>query len=344
MQSIDGWRAVEKQWLISIDFGTTEVQALEYLRDLPNSEVRIPDARQVLDSALFPDRPFHPKTFILDSDRKAASEYLYRKTTVPKANGFLIYKTMYLSPFPVPVPQDSDEKQLADRVSVLARDIQQSNDEIAALENNFETHLMSSLPITSSGTNFFRDYYSVPEYWKGRRLIPEQALEIRDAVAAIRIDNEVEDTPAGPSETGNLILSYCPQRTGSWRPLIELRPSDGDLRLFLLLALRSFLRQNARKQSWMLKGIKNSRTVEVVLNSLVVPAWGLPYGSKGFETNMAKVRELIQVFRQDTKGESNPSVIESRREGKDREIDAAFYKLYKLSEQERDLVASTVIR
>jgi hypothetical protein len=73
-RSLNRWRTVRKQWLISFDFGTTEVQALEYLRDLPNSEVRVPDARRVLDGALFPDRPFHPKTFILDSEGDAVDE------------------------------------------------------------------------------------------------------------------------------------------------------------------------------------------------------------------------------------------------------------------------------
>ena len=68
---LNRWRNVRKQWLVSFDFGTTEIQALEYLRGLPNSEIRIPDAREVLDNALFPDRPFHPKTFILDLDRDA---------------------------------------------------------------------------------------------------------------------------------------------------------------------------------------------------------------------------------------------------------------------------------
>jgi hypothetical protein len=71
-QHLFRWRTVRKHWLISIDFGTTEAQALEYLRDLPRSEVRISDARRVLDQALFPDRPFHPKTFILDSDGATA--------------------------------------------------------------------------------------------------------------------------------------------------------------------------------------------------------------------------------------------------------------------------------
>jgi hypothetical protein len=72
-RSLAGWRGIEKQWLISIDFGTTEVEALRYLQDLPHSEVRIPEASALLDNALFPERCFHPKTFILDSGAAAAA-------------------------------------------------------------------------------------------------------------------------------------------------------------------------------------------------------------------------------------------------------------------------------
>ena len=36
------WRNLQKQWLVSIDFGTTEVEALRFLRDLPNSGCAFP--------------------------------------------------------------------------------------------------------------------------------------------------------------------------------------------------------------------------------------------------------------------------------------------------------------
>ncbi len=41
---VDNWKAITKEWLISIDFGRTEPEALVYLRSLPNSTVRVADA------------------------------------------------------------------------------------------------------------------------------------------------------------------------------------------------------------------------------------------------------------------------------------------------------------
>jgi hypothetical protein len=64
--SVRNWVRIQKQWLISIDFGRTEATALEFLAVLPNSEVRIPDAKDLLRHRLIPTRCFHPKTMIFD--------------------------------------------------------------------------------------------------------------------------------------------------------------------------------------------------------------------------------------------------------------------------------------
>jgi hypothetical protein len=66
-RNLQNWRRVRKEWLISIDFGRTDADALEYLHNLHNSEVAVPDAAVLLENTLIPERCFHPKTFILDS-------------------------------------------------------------------------------------------------------------------------------------------------------------------------------------------------------------------------------------------------------------------------------------
>lgn len=66
------WNDVTKKWLISIDFGRTEARALEFLRDLPNSEVRVPSGSNLLTSKLIPNRCFHAKTLIFDGNRKSS--------------------------------------------------------------------------------------------------------------------------------------------------------------------------------------------------------------------------------------------------------------------------------
>jgi hypothetical protein len=60
------WVGIQKRWLVGIDYCRTEPMALEILRDLPNSEVRIHAGRQVVARKLCtPILPFHPKTFLL---------------------------------------------------------------------------------------------------------------------------------------------------------------------------------------------------------------------------------------------------------------------------------------
>jgi hypothetical protein len=64
--AVEGWDAARKSWLISLDWGHTEPEALEYLASLPLSEVRVPNAAQVIASGLTPRTCFHPKTLLLD--------------------------------------------------------------------------------------------------------------------------------------------------------------------------------------------------------------------------------------------------------------------------------------
>ncbi|KAF2991447.1 phospholipase D family protein (plasmid) [Methylocystis sp. MJC1] len=61
------WAASQKRWLISIDFGRTEPEALEFLANLPHSQVRIPNGKSVVQNPGFsPANPFHPKAYVVD--------------------------------------------------------------------------------------------------------------------------------------------------------------------------------------------------------------------------------------------------------------------------------------
>jgi hypothetical protein len=66
------WEAMEKRWLISLDWGHTDPDALEFLASLPRSSVRIPNADVVLRRNLVPATCFHPKTAIFDRGRVTA--------------------------------------------------------------------------------------------------------------------------------------------------------------------------------------------------------------------------------------------------------------------------------
>jgi hypothetical protein len=61
-----GWKASRKQWLISIDFGRTEPEALERLADVAGSEVRVPNGVVVSRvPRFFPPSVFHPKVYVV---------------------------------------------------------------------------------------------------------------------------------------------------------------------------------------------------------------------------------------------------------------------------------------
>lgn len=65
-ESIPNWNQLEKRWLISFDFGITEPGALNHLSELPNSEVRVPNALRVIQQRLRPSVRFHPKLYLFD--------------------------------------------------------------------------------------------------------------------------------------------------------------------------------------------------------------------------------------------------------------------------------------
>ncbi len=59
------WLRNEKKWLISIDFGRTEPAALEYLADIANSAVRIPNGLRVVEARGFvPPSVYHTKLYL----------------------------------------------------------------------------------------------------------------------------------------------------------------------------------------------------------------------------------------------------------------------------------------
>lgn len=60
------WKLAEKRWLISIDYGHTDPRAIQFLRRLKNSEVRVFDGINLLRRRLAPISSFHPKTFVFD--------------------------------------------------------------------------------------------------------------------------------------------------------------------------------------------------------------------------------------------------------------------------------------
>ncbi len=269
------------------------------------------------------------------------AEYLYRKTTVPKANGFLIYKTMFLNTLRVPLPGTAKEKSFAARLSELAKKIQDCSAQISKLDRIFDDNLQAALPLLDESNQSFRsDYYEVPNYWKLRHLVPSAALNLTEPVSGIRFTNEVTSAGGRFSATPLLTISYQSGRNGVWKKLVEVEAVNEDIRAFILLAARRHIRKNSRKRVWKLHGPNTSqRTVDIVLGSIALPTWGLLQGgSNQIETSLKKIPQLMESFRAAAAGETNPSVLEAERKSLDDEVDDIAFDLYRMDADERKLV------
>ena len=61
------WDKSEKDFVLSLDYGITEPEALQYLADLPRSTVRVASPEVVRIGGLAPRNAFHPKLYLFDA-------------------------------------------------------------------------------------------------------------------------------------------------------------------------------------------------------------------------------------------------------------------------------------
>lgn len=74
LSSLPKWRKARKQWLVGIDFCRSDPLALEHLRGLPKSGVRIFDGEFVsARNGCVPRQSFHPKAYLLLGSSKSAA-------------------------------------------------------------------------------------------------------------------------------------------------------------------------------------------------------------------------------------------------------------------------------
>src|SRR2546428_1513619 len=64
-ETMSGWKRAQKRWLVSLDYGRSEPEALKVLSTLSSSKVFAPYADKVLARRLRPFICFHPKSLIL---------------------------------------------------------------------------------------------------------------------------------------------------------------------------------------------------------------------------------------------------------------------------------------
>lgn len=64
------WANIPKRWIASFDYCRTEPVALETLRSVPNSSIRIHDAAFCIEHGGAPKVPFHPKAFMIRTSQR----------------------------------------------------------------------------------------------------------------------------------------------------------------------------------------------------------------------------------------------------------------------------------
>jgi HKD family nuclease len=64
------WAEIPKRWITSFDYCRTEPVALESLRSVPNSSIRIHDAAFCISHGGAPKVPFHPKAFLIRTNQR----------------------------------------------------------------------------------------------------------------------------------------------------------------------------------------------------------------------------------------------------------------------------------
>jgi hypothetical protein len=267
------------------------------------------------------------------------AELLYRKTTVPKANGFLIYKTMFLNPFRIPDPARVPG-EIVEKISRLAERVQQNNAHSLQVEKAFALLVDMSLPAaTNNYQNFQRDYYDVMQNWSDRKFLVADALQLKDPIAGIRVEVKSQTNGDQVVNPKTLCLSYKSESSSPWRPLLQLQADNAELALFLVLAIRRFLDENSRKSVWKLNGKSASkRTVDVLLQSLVLPVWNFGAGTWR-EVTRQKISDIICGLRQQFPNcEINPAVLDAANVQAEREIDALAFSLYGMEEEAEQLL------
>jgi HKD family nuclease len=66
----NAWAGIPKRWITSFDYCRTEPVALDSLRSVPNSSIRIYDAAFCLAHEGAPQTPFHPKAFLIRTSQR----------------------------------------------------------------------------------------------------------------------------------------------------------------------------------------------------------------------------------------------------------------------------------
>jgi HKD family nuclease len=155
------WRRMRKDWLISIDFGITEPHALEFLANLPNSEVRIPNAAMTIAAHLRPSRRFHQKLYFFEDSPALNAVGLFSGSANLTVGGLYLNDEQATSDMWLPPISRADRK-----------DIKEVMQQKAAVDQAF----MSATVLDEQLLNRYRDLWAPGQLHENTGLV-ERLIE-----------------------------------------------------------------------------------------------------------------------------------------------------------------------
>ena len=196
------WADMTKTWIVSLDFGHTQPEALEYLAQLPKSTVAIPNADLVFRSNLRPSIRFHPKLYVFECSTDLS------KTTVVSGSCNLTRGGLYLN---------TEQATVAIIQPSLANVDKETVARIAATQKLIQDICSSATPLSGQILSTYRALWH-PDYLPpiekepvSKILAPDPSIDKNKAMALSTASNFwVRVTPKvvqnrGPDKPGNQI-------------------------------------------------------------------------------------------------------------------------------------------
>jgi len=174
------WKDIKKRWLISIDDGVTDPNALSYLAKLPNSTVRIPNADVLLKKGLKPAFHFHSKFYVFECSDNPKKIALFSGSSNLTQSG-LFFNNEQATSFILAPPLSKQEKQFLIDLTMQRKII--------------ERMFKSSLPLNEEFLNKYRllwHWAKLPKVERksyGNVLQPNPVLDLPRAITLATADS-----------------------------------------------------------------------------------------------------------------------------------------------------------
>lgn len=201
--------------------------------------------------------------------------------------------------------------QLVDRIMLLNSHLSEFQRTFAVCLNNY-SHELKTLKVYYE-SSFYSDFL------KKKVLISSDKESVVTYISSDLIDKK---------------LLFRVKLGDRIEDVLELTIDDKKLRLFLFYSARTFLKEHERKKKW-----GEGKVLRILLDSIKIPI----FNSVSDKTNIEMIESFMKEFKKEVKSKCprsdlNLSNIEAEIADIDATIDAVVFKLYKLTNDEIDIV------